>query len=298
MLDEIKEKMLYQIFMDVDDFCLELGKFLQGRCLSTQTAKRYMPQCLMSESEIVALLIFYHYSGYKCFQYYYENLVQRDLRSFFPALVSYNRFIELIPRCFLSTYLFTQFCCLRAKREGIYFSDSKKLPVCHNKRIHSHRVFQDIARRGKTSTGWFYGLKLHLVVNRFGEVVQFLITAGNVADNAKAVLDKLFKDLKGKCFGDKGYLTRFFEYFYEKGLQIITRLRTNMKNKLMDISDSLLLRKRALIESINDILMTVFDIDHSRHRSAKNAIVHLLAGLSAYAYYPQKPTVFIPNALV
>lgn len=150
-----------------------------------------------------------------------------------------------------------------------------------------------MAKRGKTSTGWFYGLKLHLIINNLGEIVHFVFTAANVNDNTKSVLDHLLKDLKGKCFADKGYLSKFFEYFYDQGIHLITKIRKNMKNTLMGISDKLWLRRRAVIESVNDLLMTVFDIDHTRHRSPWNALIHALAGLGAYSYYPDKPAVFI-----
>ncbi len=296
MLDEFKENMLYQIFLDADDFFQEWDNYLQQRGLQDKPV-RYVPRPRLTISEMVTILIFYHYSGYKCFQYYYEDMVQKELSSYFPGLVTYHRFIELLASCFWPAYLFAQYSSLRSKHTGLYFIDSKKLPVCDNRRIHSNRVFKDVAQRGKTSTGWFYGLKLHLVINNLGEIIHFVVTPANVSDNTRKVLDILFKDLKGKCFGDKGYLTRFFDHFYKKGLHLVTKIRKNMKNKVMDISDKLLFRKRAVIESVNDILMTVFDIDHTRHRSPKNALIHLFAGLAAYAYYPEKPAVFIPNAL-
>jgi hypothetical protein len=220
-----------------------------------------------------------------------------ELRSFFPRALSYQRFVELIPRVAVPLYLFCQWCCWRAQKTGIYFADSKKLPVCDNRRIHSNRVFKGLAGRGKSSTGWFYGLKLHLVVNNLGQIVHFMFTAANVSDNAKGVLDKLLDGLKGKCFADKGYLTKFFDTFLQQGIQLVTRIRKNMKNALMQLSDKYWLRKRAVIESINDLLMSVFDIDHTRHRSPWNAIVHAIAGLCAYDYYQHKPSVFIPFEL-
>jgi hypothetical protein len=246
------------------------------------------------DSEIMTLLIFYHHSGYKNFQYYYEGCVLNELKSFFPGAVSYHRFIELIPRAGLPLYFFCQSECCRAERTGIYFADSKKLPVCDNRRIHSNRVFEGVAKRGKSSTGWFFGLKLHLVVNNLGQIVRFRFTAANVSDNNKDVLDKLLKDLVGKCFADKGYISKFFENYFQQGIQLVTRIRKNMKNALVQLSDKYWLLKRGVIESINDLLMTVFDIDHTRHRSPWNAIVHAIGGLCAYSYYPNKPSVFIP----
>lgn len=73
----------------------------------------------------------------------------------------------------------------------------------------------------------------------------------------------------------------------------MTKIRKNMKNHLMLMDDKLRLKKRALIESVNDILMSVQDVDHTRHRSALNALVHTMAGLVAYHFYDTKPSVFI-----
>ncbi len=215
------------------------------------------------------------------------------MRTYFPGLVSYQRFIDLLPRQVATLHVLTKYLCLLGKRTGCYFADSKKLPVCDNRRIHSHRVFKDIASRGKSSTGWFYGLKLHLVINQLGEVMNFLITPASVSDNNETVLPRLLRGLRGKCYADKGYISKLFERFYEEGLQIVTKIRKNMKNSLMDLDDKLRLKKRALIESVNDILMSVMDVDHSRHRSPLNALVHTMSGLVAYHFYDTKPSVFV-----
>jgi len=292
MLNEDKESMLYQIFMDVDDFTKSLDRFERGHHLGSG-GKRPGRSRSMSESEVMSILIFYHYSGYKCFQYYYESLIMNDLRSFFPSAVSYTRFVAGIGDVAKHLYLFSQLRCALSERSGIYFADSKKLPVCDNRRIPSNRVFKDVAGRGKSSTGWFYGLKAHLLINNVGQIVHFLITPANFSDNNKDVLDNLLAGVHGKCFADKGYLSKFFEYFLQKGIQIIAKTRKNMKNALMHLSEKYWLRKRAVIESVNDLLMSVFDIDHTRHRNPWNAIIHAIAGITAYSYYLQKPSVFI-----
>lgn len=215
------------------------------------------------------------------------------MKTYFPRLISYQRFIDLIPRQIPLLYLLSKCLCLLNKRTGCYFADSKKLPVCDNRRIHSHRVFADIASRGKSSTGWFYGLKLHLVINVLGQVMSYLITPASVSDNNPTVLRRLLKGLKGRCYADKGYPSKLFEEFYQQGLQMVTKIRKNMANVLMDLDDKIRLKKRGLIESVNDILMSVLDIDHSRHRSPANALVHTMTGLVAYHFYDGKPSVFI-----
>ncbi len=244
----------------------------------------------------MTVLVFYQFSGYKCFEYYYHQLLERQLKSYFPRQVSYERFVALIPRVLPGLYVFLKWRTCLSKQTGTYFIDSKKLPVCDNHRIHHNKVFLQGATRGKSSTGWFFGFKLHLVINQLGEVVNFLFTPAHVADNNQSVLQEQLKGLKGKCYGDRGYLTSLFEQFYKQGLQLVTKIRSKMKNKLLFLEDKLKLRKRAVIESVHDILMSVFDLEHTRHRSAKNAYAHLLAALTAYCFYDNKPAVFVPNA--
>ena len=177
----------------------------------------------------------------------------------------------------------------KGQATGIAFIDATSLVVCHNRRIYSHRVFKKIARRGKTSVGWFYGFKLHLVVNDRGELLAFQVTPGNVDD--RRPVPRLAKGLTGKLFGDRGYISqKLFEALLEQDLQLITKLRKGMQNKLLPLVDKLLLRKRALIETINDQLKNISQIEHTRYRSVINWMVNLLAGLVAYTHQPKKPS--------
>ena len=291
MQTQICEEKLIQLFVAIDDFVLLFEHWLAQRTLPQPAKPTRQPE--LTPSEIITLLVYYHHSGYKNFQYFYQRLVQPQLRTYFPRLVSYNRFIELVPRQAALLHVLTRYLALSNKRTGCYFVDSKKLPVCANQRIHSHRVFAHIASRGKSSTGWFYGLKLHLVINELGQIMNFLITPASVADNNSEVLRRLLRGLQGRCYGDKGYLTKLFEEFYQQGLRLVTKVRRNMKNQLLEIDDKLRLKKRALIESVNEILMSVQDVDHRRHRSPLNALVHTLAGLVAYHFYDTKPCVYV-----
>jgi hypothetical protein len=171
---------------------------------------------------------------------------------------------------------------------GISFIDSTSLEVCDPKRISQHRVFAVDAQRGKTSTGWFYGFKLHLAVNDRGELLACCLTPGNVDD--RTPVPDLVKSLRGKLFGDRGYISApLTQLLFEQGLHLITRLRKNMKDQLMPLSDKLLLRKRAIIESIIDQLKNISQIEHSRHRSPLNFVVHVIAGLVAYSHQDKKP---------
>jgi hypothetical protein len=179
---------------------------------------------------------------------------------------------------------------MSAEKTGIYFIDSMLIKVCHIKREKQHRVFKGLAKKGKSSIGWFFGFKLHLVINDKGELIAFKLTAGNV-DDRKPVPD-LVKNLIGKLFGDKGYISQqLSDRLFQKGLQLITKVKKNMKNKLVLLIDKLLLRKRALIESVNDQLKNVSQIEHTRHRSIWNFLANILAALVAYALQPKKPSI-------
>jgi hypothetical protein len=288
---------LIGIFVQVDEIHKLLQDYLSKRALSEPNLQ--LPQARrkprMTDVEIATILIYYHHSGYKNFQYYYQHLVSTDLISYFPNLVSYNRFIELIPRVQYLLVVHLSVTCATSQRTHKYYIDSKKLPACHIKRSYSHKVFKHTARKGKTSVGWFYGHKLHLIINPLGEIVNLYITSGNVADNDKDVLDNLFDNLTGKVFGDKGYLTKNREMYREAGVEIVTKFRSNMKNKLMDYNDKLWLRSRGVIESVFDIMTSVLDIEHTRHRSPVNASCHLMAGLIAYTFIEDKPRAILAN---
>ncbi|EIJ34975.1 IS982 family transposase [Thiothrix nivea] len=279
------EDSLLELFCDIDDFCQQFVPEWNRRQLASGERQRQRTQQL-ALSEIMTILVYFHRSSYRCFKHYY--LYQRDkLHSAFPELVSYSRFVYLTPTALipLCVYLMGR----RGEQTGISFVDATSIAVCHNRRIHSHKVFKKVAKRGKTSTGWFYGFKLHLVINDRGELLAFQITPANTDD--RAPVPKLARGLVGKLFGDKGYISKkLFETLMEQGLQLITRVRKNMKNQLLPLEDKLLLRKRALIETVNDQLKNISQIEHTRHRSIANFMVNLICGLIAYTWQPKKPS--------
>lgn len=128
--------------------------------------------------------------------------------------------------------------------------------------------------------GWFYGFKLHLLINDQGEMLALCLTHANIGD--RKPVPHLARKLWGKLFGDKGDISQaLFEHLFEHGLHLITPIRKNMKNRLMPLIDKLLVRKRAIIETINDQLKNISQIEHLRHRSTTNFLVNLVAGLIA-----------------
>ena len=175
---------------------------------------------------------------------------------------------------------------------GLAFLDSLPLPVCHNRRIAGHKVFAGLAQRAKSSMGWFYGFKLHCIINEQGELLAFRLTPGNGDD--RVPVPDLATGLWGKLFGDRGYISQdLFERLQQTGVQRITKRKRKMKNKLMPLLDKLLLRKRTLIESVGEQLKQVCQMAHTRHRSVSNAVVHTLAALAAYTWHEQKPSLHL-----
>jgi len=276
---------LLELFCHVDDVCQAFA-VQQRQCLPAHTGQARR-QAGLGTSEIMTILIHFHQASYRNFKAYYEQHILKHLRSEFPGAMSYSRFIGLVPRVLGWLWVYALTCC--GACTGVSFVDSTVLRACHPRRITRHKVFAGLAARGKSSTGWFFGFKLHLVVNDRGEIVAFHITAGNVDD--RQPVPRLARHLFGKLFGDKGYLSMpLFTQLFQQGLTLITNLRSNMKNKLVPLHDKLLLRKRWIIETINDQLKNISQIEHTRHRSPINFLVNLLAGLIAYMWQPKKPS--------
>src|SRR3982750_3378337 len=273
------------VFCDIDDFCRSL---LTERlpALSSGSAPHPRRANSLSLSEVMTILVWFHPSHYRTFKHFYLGSVLPGKRAEFPGLPSYTRFVELIPMTLLPLCASVQ--TRKGQPTGLQFIDSFPIRVCHNRRISSHKVFAGLAQRGKGSRGWFYGFKLHLVINEQGELLGLTLTPSNVDD--RRPVRKLVRQLWGKLFGDRGYISQeLFEQLWTEGVQLITKLKRNMKNKLMPILDKLLLRKRALIECVNDQLKNMSQIAHTRHRSAANGIVNMLAAVVAYTFQPKKP---------
>jgi len=282
---------LTNIFCEVDDFCKGYQKYVTKNRLNQSSAEIGGRPPSMTLSDIITICVYFHYSGYHTFKRYYKDLICKELKTAFRSLVSYNRFTELMQEVVEPLGLFATSRNSKNMR-GIAFIDSTKLVVCHNLRIYSHKVFKGIAQRGKCSTGWFYGFKLHLVINHFGEILSFWITPGNTDDRNEKVVSKVTKNLFGWLFGDRGYISQpLFDRLYKRGLKLVTSIKKDMKNKFVVFFEKLLLKKRNIVESVNNILKNTFRIDHSRHRSVKNFFTNVFAGIAAYSFHQHKPAI-------
>lgn len=274
------------IYCIVDEFMIEFNKSLDTHLIGNSPKRK--PK--MNTSEVITIMILFQLSSCRNFKAFYIEYLPL-ISSYFPDRVSYNRFVELQRNAVLPMALFTKTCCL-GDCTGISFVDSTPLRVCNNKRIYNHKTFKDIAARGKSTMGYFYGFKLHIIVNEIGQVIDFQITQANVDDRTPLKKGNLLKNIWGKLYGDKGYVSRkLSDVLFDDGIHFITGLRSNMKNILMPLYDKIMLRKRSIIETINDQLKNICIVEHSRHRSFHNFINNILAALAAYSFLPKKPTV-------
>ena len=281
--------MLVELFCTIDDF-LKSQELKPIKRIIANKATRNRSGSL-STSELMTIFIWFHCSGYKNFKQFYLEYVCRHLRKEFPGLISYSRFIQLMPRLVMPVAMFLKACF--GKCSGISIIDSTSINVCHNRRIMRNKVFSGLAERGKTTMGWFFGFKVHLITNDRGELLSVTLTKGNVDD--RQPVPKMVKNIFGNLFGDKGYLSgTLSEKLRSNGVRLITTIRKNMKNKLMPLLDKIMLRKRFIIETINDKLKNECQIEHTRHRSPTNFLINLLAGLICYQMNPKKPALKMP----
>lgn len=285
----MSEDLLIFIFCSIDDFCASFEPMFSKFLLSK---RRYITRTTrMQLSELMTIMVLFHLSKMRTFKDFY--LCQHVLlQKYFPSIVSYSRFVSLMPR-----FVFPLFCYLFSLLQqptGISFIDSTILTVCHIRRASSHKTFKGIASKSKTSTGWFFGLKLHLVINECGELQAFQLTKGSTHDLTP--VESLVKKLFGYLFGDKAYLSeKIFRKLYERGIKLITKIRSNMKNKLMDPWEKLMLRARGVIESVNNRLKNGCQIEHHRHRSPVNFLANLFGGMAAYQLQPKKPSLYLSS---
>jgi hypothetical protein len=283
---------IIEIFCIADDFRKEFSQeFKNFKMLPEDGKKRRNRSCEMSDSEIMTVLLLFHFGTFKNFKHYYLHYIGIHLRKEFPEQLSYNRFVAIQHRVFVPMMFLLNTVCF-GKCTGITFVDSTSIKVCHNKRIKRNRVFESIAKTGKNTMGWFYGFKLHLICNGKGELLSFCLTPGNVDDRDPQTLKTLTKKLFGELFGDKGYISAtLFETLFHNGVHLATGIKNNMKNRLMSLYDRIMLRKRSIIETINDELKNICEVEHTRHRAVHNFVMNLIPALAAYCFFDKKPAI-------
>ena len=290
------KKDITKLYIFIDDFCKAADLHINSHLISTNQKlpkPTRIPQ--MTISEILTIILLYQQSPCKNFKYFYLSYLQLYKKDF-PSLVTYERFIALKPRILVHLELLLQWLISLSAHTGISFVDSSAISACHNKRISRNKVFKGFAEIGKSTKGWFYGFKLHLVINENGDIQAAKLTKGNVDD--RVPVPSLVKHLTGLLFGDKGYIkNELFKTLYDQGLKLVTSIKKKMKSIPMIMFERQMLKKRSIIETVFDYLKNKFEIEHSRHRSMTNFMVHIIATLVSYSMKPTKPSVRFNNCI-
>ena len=274
-----------EIICDIDDFCKDYFKNQTKYILPNPDRKRDR-EMQMSLSEIATIIVLFQMSHYRTFKDFYCGCVLQDMKNYFPNALSYTRFVacKSASLMMLTAYFFSK----TGKHTGLYYIDSTTLRVCHNKRIYRNKVFKGIAERSKSTMGWFYGFKLHMVINHQGKLMSFCLTKGNVDD--RTVVRKLMANLKGLAAGDKGYLGQeLADDLARHDLKFVTKVRKNMKKKMHSAFEKFFLKQRGIVETIIDQLKNLYHVEHSRHRSPINFLVNTVGALVAYTWRPNNP---------
>jgi len=277
---------MLRLFYDCDEFCREFLPRLQANHITEGPGPR-PGDSRLSMSEVMTILLLFQTSGFRTLKTFYLQHVCQYLPRAFPHLVSYSRFVELEAQALLplAAFLTTRL----GRCTGLSFIDSTPLKVCHTLRIKSHKVFKDRAQRGVSSTGWFYGFKVHLVINDCGDLLAVKLTPGKVDD--RKPVPTLARRLWGKLFGDRGYISQtLFPQLWAHSVHLVTKLKKKRRPHVLPLLDKILLRKRPLIETVNDQLKNICQLEHTRHRSLTNGLVNVLAALIAYTYQEKKPS--------
>lgn len=281
------KKDITSLFCLVDDFAKEFQEELHSYILSTlcQASKpSRVPD--LSDSEIMTIVLMFQESPCRNFKFFYKSYLQLYLPEF-PCMPTYERFVALMPRILwqLVVLLFS----LLSPSQGIAYIDSTALAVCHPKRISQHKVCQGVAALGKTTKGWFFGLKLHIIIDGKGNLMRIKLTPGNIDE--RQVVDQLTRQMTGLLLADKGYICKvLFLRLFKRGLKLVTGIRKKMRNMVMPLAEKIILRKRSLIETVFDYLKNKLQLEHTRHRSPFNAFIHIIATLIVYQLKPSKPS--------
>jgi len=289
----LKDKVT-EFYVELDDFHREFDSQLENRpFLSDPKVKKRNRKGKLPDAGMMSIFLLFHFGQFTNFKHFYTRYVQVHLADLFPDLISYGRFNARQERLLMPLPLYLKYRGL-GKSRGINYIDSTLIRVCHIKREKQRRVFQGFAKKGKSTMGWFFGFKLHLIINDRGELLSFHLSEGNVDDRNVGVMTAMTKEIFGKLFGDKGYISKALaELLFQDAIQLMTKVRKNMKEQNLSDIDAILLGKRALIESVNDELKNICKVEHTRHRSVKGFLVNLVAGLAAYCFFPKKPSLNI-----
>ena len=271
---------IYVFVDDMQDAILEsIRPLLTRPTKGTPPIKKHK----LSVSEIATLAIFRFYTGHRNWKDFYNHIKTYHQKDF-PNLPTYQNFIAAIDKlaCFSAILLqgFMHFFRTHTHGEATKFVDGSKLKVCEITRSLSHKVAKDYATKSKTHTGWFYGFRLHIIVNEWMEILGCKIASGS--KDERKVLASMWDNIIGMIVADAGYIGKqWAEKAKEGGKVLFAAVRANMK-KLMTKAQHALLKERQKVEIVFSVLKLRFGIENTLPRSIQGYLAHYLWALTAY----------------
>ncbi|PJI36520.1 IS982 family transposase [Acinetobacter pseudolwoffii] len=283
-----------ELFCVTDDFFLKFEATYWQFLMQSHRFSRIRAAHL-SLSEITFIAIWYKCSHFTNFKAFFTWLKQ-DKSSLFNSLPCYQRMIHLINTHQLALHAL-HVALMKGQRSQYLWIDSTTLPVCKNQRIQRHKSLAEIASRGKSSMGWFYGCKLHIVMNQLGEVVCSALSNGHVADIR--MVEHLVEGLEAKLYADRGYISQDLKNrLKEQGIDLITYHRKNMQAIQLSESDEYHLKQRNKIETLFSLLKGQYNLVTNKARSMAGFLSGIYASLCAYQLTHQnKPKIQIMQSL-
>ncbi len=273
-----------EIYCTIDDLIKRLPTSM------IQRERKRKRKFIMSASEIITIVVLFHRSHATNLKSFYTEDIRDKYQRDFPNMLAYKRLVErlleLAPLCLAVLELMTQECT------GISYVDSTSLKSCHIKREHQHRVMASLAHKGRTSMGWFYGMKLHITINHRGELISFATTPGNVNDREPLKDGTLLKGLHGRIFADSGYISNeLAEWLSQADIELIAKPTKQQKKVHISQENKRLLFMRSLVETVIGQLKTKCRLEHTRHRSINGFYANLATALMAYQFSDKKPRI-------
>ncbi len=269
-------------------FVSELTAFVQNRCPQLVGRIQVGRNHKLTPAELLTISLYRFVTKQQDFKTYYGFLKGYHAREF-PQLPHYSQVLryqkQLLPfeSLLLSLLMAMNRSNFKNAKEYLMFVDGSEIPVCTNKRIFTHKVSRIIAQRSKSSKGWFYGFRLHILCDRKGNLLGIKITPGNI-DERKMVL-KLIKDLQGILVADAGYISSELQKKLS-GLNVwfLTGVKKNQK-KLMTKANHLLLKARQRVETTIGVLKQRLGLVTSLPRSVPGYQVHYVLVCLAYCIF-------------
>lgn len=285
---------LTTLFCTIDDFFLKFEPVYYQFLKQQKTCSRVRCASL-NISEIVFIVIWYKCSHFTNFKAFFTSLNNHH-RSLFQGIPCYERMIYLIKRHHLALHAL-HFYLMKGCEQPYLWIDSTSLPVCKNQRIQRHKALIQIATRGKSSMGWFFGCKLHVIMNASGHLVSTALSNGHTADIK--MVEQLVSGFKAKLYADRGYISsKLKSQLRQQHIDLITYHRKNMQALQLDQDDEYHLKQRNKIETLFSLLKGSYHLVTSKARSLTGYLAGIYASLCAYQIcHTNKPVIHVKTAI-